>query len=137
VNLRPETKNRPPPYGFLPQLDQDTFAEIYPTAVNNITKSELDNYSSQISDDIGIMKYSPTDRIQFASHPGDKQKKATKVITYVSQEVQMWTLLESGNNKPPKYDFTPRLGRDLHEKGLTFVSKTFTLPPIRHNIGIK
>jgi hypothetical protein len=49
----------------------------------------------------------------------------------------MWTLLESGNNKPPKYDFTTRLGHDLHEKGLTFVSKTFTLPPIRHNIGSK
>jgi hypothetical protein len=124
--ILPETMNRPPKYGFLPQLGQDTFTEIYPAPVNNIIRSELDNYSSRISDDIGITKYNPSGKVQFASQLGHKQKKATKVNTYIPQEVQMWTLLEDGNNKPPEYDFTPRLGRDLYEKGLTLVSKSLT-----------
>jgi hypothetical protein len=76
--LEPETMNRPPHYGFLPQHGKDAFAEIYSTAVNNIIKSELDNYSSQISDDIGIMKYSKSDRIQFASYLSDTEKKQPK-----------------------------------------------------------
>ncbi|XP_021915944.1 uncharacterized protein LOC110827992 [Zootermopsis nevadensis] len=130
-----ETTNKPREYDFLPQFDQDTVSEIYATAVNNIT-SELENYSSQLSDDIGIMKYSPSSRVRFSSQLGHKQKKATNVIAYVPQEVQMWTS-EDKNNKPPEYDFTPRLGRELYEKGLTLASKSLRLPQIGHNTGIK
>lgn len=53
----------------------------------------------------------------------------TRTITCVPKEV--WTLLEKGNDKPPKHDFTPRLGINLYENGLTILSKNLRLPQPR------
>lgn len=122
--------DRPPEHDFTPQLDQDASTENDPI----ITNRSMSHNIPGISDDKEVM-HGLSGRIWVVSQVGHKQKKMTRTITRVPQEV--WTLLEKGNDKAPKHDFTPRLGRDLYENDITLFSKYLRLPQPRRDISKK